>query len=145
MFWNGYILFEKTANLSQANFNALTDAYRALEPVDPLLPADVMATRRKVDNSAEVFECKFDPAAVDVASFKQFMADLFGVDVADVEDEILEDVSYSGLPDTESRRWGFNYPVGGAQRLQVVRFGRGGTWQQSQLEGLAYITADGWG
>lgn len=142
-FWNGYILFEKTANLNQANFNALTAAFRAIEPVDPLLPADVMATRRKPDNSAEVFECKFDPAAVEVESFKQFMSDLFEVPVENVGDEILEDVSYSGLPDTESRRWGFDYL--GVQRLQVVRFGRGGTWQQSQLEALAYITADEWG
>ncbi len=142
-FWNGYILFEKTANLSQANFNALADAYRAIEPVDPLLPADVMATRRKLDNSAEIFECKFDPAAVDVDSFKQFMADLFEVPVENVDDESLEIVSYSGLPDTLSHRWGFDYL--GVQRLQVVRFGMGGTWQQSQLEALAYITADGWG
>lgn len=137
-FWNGYILFAKTANLNQTKFDALCNAYRVIEPVDPLLPADMMATLRKPDNSAEIFECKFDPAAVDVASFKQFMANLFGVSVEDVAHEILEDVSYSGLSDTMSRRWGFDYLS--VQRLQVVRFGRGGLWQQSQIEAYSYKT-----
>jgi hypothetical protein len=147
MTWHGYVLIEKTANLNQENFDTLRDSFRVLNAVNPTQPAHVMHTRVSLDTSAEVFECQFDPADVEVSRFSQFMADLFGVNVVDVEDTIIETVSYSGLDGVESRRWGFNYPVAGAQRLQVVRFGRGGSWQDSRQECVGYLIANSaaWG
>lgn len=141
--WHGYVMLERvTANLNQGNFDTLRDAFRAVTPVEPGgFPAYIMHTRANIAEDKEIFECKFAPADVEVQSFKQFMATLFGQDVENIEDEILETVSYSG-GGRETRRWGFNFPVAGARRLEVVRFGRGGTWLESLLETTAYFLAN---
>lgn len=139
--WHGYILLEKTVDLNQANFDTLCNSFATLPPVTPVDPQDFMATRINLDTSARLFEMRFDTEQIELQSFKQYMADLFNVDVANVGDEIVETVSYSGLPDIASRRWGFRYPLAGARRLEVVRFGQGADWFYSQAECYAYVHA----
>lgn len=139
--WHGYVLIEATVNLNQENFDRLADAFRAVSPVNPNIPAHVMHTRRRLDGLAEIFEAKFDPAAVEVESFKRFMADLFEKLPTDVEDAIRETMSHSQRPGIESRQWSFFYPAGGAERLRVTRFGRGGSHEDSRQEARAYIIA----
>jgi hypothetical protein len=144
--WNGYIQFE-AINLSQENFDALCAAFAELPPVDPQGNADYEHGRIRLDGLARGFEMKFDAANVTVERFKQFMADLFEVPVEDVEDYVIEDVSYSG-GGRLTRVWGFAYPVAGPERLRAYRFGSGGsTHEESRLERTAYLIANAaaWG
>lgn len=138
--WNGYIQFE-AITLSQANFDALCETFAALPPVEPVGPNDFMHGRIRNDGLARGFEMKFDPAQVEVDTFKQFMADLFEVPVEDVGDTIFDTLSYSG-EGRETRIWSFTYPAGVTERLRVYRFGRGETWDTSRLERKAYLFAN---
>jgi hypothetical protein len=137
--WTGYIMFE-VINLNQANFDDLCDAFAALPPDNPLIPRDIMRERARLDGLARVFEMKFDSTQVSLDAFKQFMADLFGVPVEDVVDSIHDTLSYSG-EGRETRIWSYEYPAA-TERLQVSRFGRGASWDDSRAEGDAYITAN---
>jgi hypothetical protein len=141
--WNGYIgVWRNVANLNAANFATLIEAMQALGPQSGTVPATLNHDRGNLDDppTRYNFQASFDSTEVSLDKFKQMMADLFGKPVEDIGDTFV-DVSYSG-GGRESRVWTFSFPAGITDRVEVVRFGRGGSWAESYQEEAAYREAN---
>ena len=89
--------------------------------------------RTRNDGDAELYESRFDPNEVSIESFKQFLADEFGVPVEGI-DHTTDVTSYG---DYETTVWEFLYDS--IVRFTTRRFGRGGPWGESNNEQVAYL------
>lgn len=149
---NVYIgAFRNIANLNEQNFAKLLTAIADTGPQSVFGTGGegqpVNVTHPKPNAADPVTACfyraNFDPSEITKDSFKQALADLFGVDVGNVGDTFV-DVSYSG-GGRQTREWAFSYL--GVDRVVFARYGHDGTTQDSKKEMQALIDIDGaaWG
>ena len=147
--WNGYLRVDRiVANLNEANFATLIEAMAELGPqsinAEGALGQPVNVTHDRPNDPdipiKYIFQANFDPSEVTIETWKEAMADLFGVDPGDIGDTFV-DTSYSG-GGRETREWTFSLPDGVTDRVVFARFGRGESQEISRLEVLAYLKAN---
>ena len=133
--WHGYFVVEKQ-NIGAGNWESLKALFEGMGTDDSPMPAHNNHRRTRLDGNAVIYESRFDSDEVSLGAFKQLLADEFGVDVNDIES--TTDIVVYG--DYDTAVWQFAYPVGGDDRFQVERFGRGGgDWEVSRNECLGYL------
>ena len=133
--WHGYFVVERQS-ISIENWDALIALFEAMGQHDTSFPMYNNHWRARLDGDAVIYESNFDTTEVSVEAFKQLLADEFGVDVADIEDE--QSIVVYG--DYETNVWQFIYPIAGQDRFKVERFGHGGDWEVSRNECLGYLS-----
>lgn len=129
-----YFVVERQ-NISIANWDVLKALFEAMGQHGSPFPMYNNHWRIRLDGDAVIYESNFDTTEVSVEAFKQLLADEFGVDVSEIEDE--QSVVVYG--DYETNVWQFIYPIAGQDRFKVERFGRGGDWEMSRNECLGYL------
>jgi hypothetical protein len=135
--WRGYFVVEQGA-IGSGNWAALQVLYESMGSHGTPFPMYNTHWRTSLAGEAVIYESRFDPEEVSIEEFKQLLATEFGVPVEDI-DHTQAVVSYSGSIDTMV--WEFLYNA--VVRFTVRRFGRGGSWNESRIEGLAYIDTYG--
>lgn len=135
--WHGYIVIERNT-LGDGNWDALVAVFDNMGNLTGSFPQYCTQKRASLDGNAVIYESAFNPSEVSVDEFKQFLADEFSVDVADIEDT-QSVVSYG---DYDTAVWVFAYPISGDDRFTVRRFGRGETWGISRNECIGYLSAN---
>ena len=141
--WRGYFCC-KRLNIGIGNWTQLKGIFEGMgtqketdEPSDSPVsnfPAYINHWRERLDGDAVIYESQFEPGEVSGLKFRQLLADEFGVDIQDIDQEITQD-DYAGYGTTV---WTYSYGV--LERFIVRRFGGGpATWEQSRLETLGYL------
>jgi hypothetical protein len=133
--WHGYFVVQR-GTVGISNWNDLIAVYNEMGTHDSRFPAQNTHKRTRLDGDAVIYESLFAPDEVSVDSFKEILADEFGVPVENIEHTTAV-VDYAGHDTT---RWEFLYNA--IVRFSVERFGRGGSWQQSGDECRGYLAAN---
>jgi hypothetical protein len=134
--WRGYFVVERGA-IGAGNWASLQWLYERMGTRGSSFPMWNNHQRARLDGDAMIYEFKFEPGEVSVASFKELLANEFSIPIEDI-DHTQDVVSYSGSVDTMVWEFLYNDLV----RFTVRRFGRGGTWAESKTEALAYLQDD---
>jgi hypothetical protein len=136
--WHGYFGIE-ALSMTGAQKTTLLTALRALGPArsETDWPPYLMQFRARLDNNAALFEARFNDANLTVAALKQFLADAFGVPVANITN-VNTSATFAVRP---SPLVTLRYT--GTDRLRVVLFaGVGAAWAESREECAAYLAAN---
>lgn len=139
--WSGYLGLENIA-LTGPQKQTLITALAALGPSDDPQPAELMHYRVRLDNDAVIFRARFDEAALTVAALRGYVANVFGVAVAQVTNANTSQT----FATTPTPIVTLAYQA--TPRLRVALFGgTSATWAQSNAEVLAYLKANAvaWG
>jgi hypothetical protein len=134
--WHGYFLVERL-NIGANNWNALKALFESMGTTVNPYPAFINHWRTRLDGDAVIYESRFGRDEVSMPTFKQLLADEFGVDVDDIQ-TTTNYTSYSG--DEMTTIWIFTYNA--LDRFAVHRFAGAGTWHQSRHEAHAYLAAN---
>lgn len=130
--WHGYFIVER-GSIGSGNWTALRGLFEAMGTQDSSFPCYNNHRRTRLDDDAVLYESLFDPNEVSIQSFKQLLADEFGVPVSSIE-HTTDVISYG---DYETTVWEFLYNA--IVRFTVRRFGQGGTWRESGDECRGYL------
>ncbi len=130
--WHGYIVIER-GTVGAGNWSSLQTLFEDMGTHQCPYPCWNTHWRARLDGDAVIYESKFDPDEVSVDSFKELLADEFGVDAGDIEHTTAK-ADYAGHGTTV---WEFLY--GGVVRFVARRFGQGGDWTASGDECRAYL------
>lgn len=141
MAWHGYIGLESIA-LTAPQLATLVAALRALGPASDPSPARLNHSRVRLDGEAVIFECAFADTDLTVATLRGYLANVFGVAVAQITANTTQQ-TFATLP---SPIVTLTYQA--AQRMRVALFGgTTATHAESAIEARAYLSANAaaWG
>jgi len=129
--WHGYLGIENVG-LNAAQKQLLVIELRKLGPKTHPQPAMLNHLRTRLDGDAVIFEAEFDENKITVASIKQYLADVFGIDPSTIT-HTTQSTQYGPMV-TFSR---------GTDKLRMLLFGGiGSNWDESRLNALAYLKVD---
>ena len=132
MSWHGYIGIENLA-LNAAQREQLLDALKALGNQTGPQPHLLTHWRTRLDNQAAIIEAEFADNSVGVAQVKQYLANVFGIDPADVSDT-TQATPYGPL---------VTYGYLAVNRIRLVPFGGiNADWNTSRLAAISYLIAN---
>jgi hypothetical protein len=135
--WHGYFAVEEL-NLTGPQRQSLIAELRTLGPLSDPQPARRIHWRTRLDDKAAIFEAAFDQDNLTVEKFKNRLAAIFGVDVADI-DHSTTSQSFSPGGDTPI----VTFSHGGEEKIRVALFaGAGAAWQESRAETLGFLEAN---
>lgn len=141
MSWSGYFGIENIA-LTAPQKATLVQALQALGPLSDPQPAELMHWRVRLDNDAVIFRARFQDGALTVANLRNYLANVFGVPVAQVSAATTQQ-TFAARP---SPIVTLSYQA--TPRLRVALFGgTTATTAESNSEVLAYLAANAaaWG
>jgi hypothetical protein len=136
-----YIGLENIA-LTGSQKQTLIAALAALGPASDPQPSHLNHRRVRLDGDAVIFEAAFGDNDLTVAALRQYVANVFGVPVAQVTSSTANQ-TFAVLPTPIVT---LSYQA--TQRLRVALFGgTSATWAQSRTEVAAYLAANAatWG
>ena len=134
--WHGYIGIE-SLSLTGPQKATLVAALAALGPAADSSPARLNHRRTRLDGDAAIFEAAFGDTDLTVANLRQYLANVFGVAVAQVTAATTQQ-TFSVLPTPIVT---LTYQA--TARLRVALFGgTAATRQQSRDECAAYLAAN---
>ena len=134
--WHGYFGIENI-NLSDAQRDTLVAVLRQLGPASDPSPARIMHWRTRLDGQAAIFEAMFQNGDLTVATFKQRLANIFGIDPATISHStVTQDWGNQETPVITFSRNGTDY-------LRVAVFaGKQKYWEASGDAARGYISAN---
>lgn len=130
--WHGYIGFENIALTAQQK-QTFVAGLQALGPSHADNGAYLNHMRVRLDNDAAIFEALFDEDQLTVLAWRQRLADIFGVAVANI------------TASTQQTQYGpvVTFVYQSTNRLRGLLFGGVGTdWQESNAACRAYLAAN---
>jgi len=136
--WHGYFGIE-ALSMTGAQKATLLTALQALGPsrADTDWPPFLMQFRPRLDNNAALFEARFNEDNLTVAALKQFLADAFGIPVANISN-VNTSATFASKPSPI-----VTLRSASTDRLRVVLFGGvGAAWADSREECAAYLAAN---
>lgn len=135
--WHGYFGIQDL-NLTSQQRQTLLAELMTLGPAEDPQPAMLVHWRTNLDNTAAIFEAAFNEDNLTIAKFKQRLATIFGVDVADI-DHTVTNQSFS--PGLTTPIVTISYQA--ENKIRVALFaGVGANWEESRTETQAFILAN---
>ena len=134
--WHGYFAVEDL-NLNDNQRKTLVDRLKKLGPVNDPRPSRRNHWRVRLDGKAVIFEALFNDSVLTVDSFRDRLAELFGVDPVTIDSQ-LQNVTFKNRPTPIA-----TFSRGGTDYLRFAAFGGvNAAWTQSGDECRAYLAAN---